>query len=402
MRTRFLVLCLVLFMLAVAGCQPQVQAPESIEVGAVIPLTGAFAGGGAQVERGYQMAVEDINADGGIFVEEFNATIPIELHVMDDESDPNNTVSHLEALNSDQEVVAYLGGFGSSLHAAAAAIAEKNEVPYLGVAFALQQVHEQGYEFLFSPFPKSPDLSDSFFEMVNSYVPEGERPTRVAIFQEATDWGIEMATLWTESAEEFGYEIVVHEEYTPGASDFTDIILRAQEADAQTVLALPTPPDGIAIYRQMGELGYAPALSFFVRAPDVPTWFDLGTVGDYVILAPGWHNAMLFPGVEELNADHVELMERPSDPMVGPSYAAVQILADAIERAGSLDSQAIRDAIAASDVETVVGEVTFRDNGTGVVVAPYLQYQGGQIELIWPREFATAELVFPAPPYDER
>jgi branched-chain amino acid transport system substrate-binding protein len=401
MRVKLLFLCLVLLSSAVAGCQPQAQAPERIDVGAVIPLTGAFAGGGVQVQRGYEMAVEDINADGGIYVEAFDATIPIELHIMDDESDPNSTVSSLESLNSDG-VVAYLGGFGSSLHEAAAAIAEKNQVPYLGVAFALQQVHEEGYEYLFSPFPKSPDLSDSFFEMVNSYVPEGERPTRVAIFQEQTAWGIEMGTLWQEAAEAAGYEVVVYEEYTPGSSDFTDIILRAQEADAQTVLALPTPPDGIAIYRQMGELDYAPALSFFVRAPDVPTWLDLGHVGDYVILAPGWHNAMLFPGVEELNADHIEMMERPSDPMVGPSYAAVQILADAIERAGSLDRQAIRDAIAASDVQTVVGEVTFRDNGTGVVTAPYLQYQGGQIELIWPSEFATADLVYPAPPYDER
>lgn len=401
MRTKLFVLILILLTLPLAACQPQAQAPESIDVGAVVPLTGAFAGGGAQVERGYRMAVEDINAEGGVFVEEFDATIPIELNLMDDESDPNNTVSHLESLNSDG-VVAYLGGFGSSLHAAAAAIAEKNQVPYLGVAFALQQPHDEGYQYLFSPFPKSPDLSDSFFEMVNSYVPEGERPTRVAIFQEATDWGIEMAELWTASAPNYGYEIVLHEEYTPGASDFTDMIVRAQEADAQTVLALPTPPDGIAIYRQMGELGFTPQLSFFIRAPDVPTWADLGTVGDYVILAPGWHNAMLFPGVEELNADHAEMEGRPSDPMVGPSYATIQILADAIERAGSLEREAIRDAIAATDLQTVVGDITFRENGTGVVTAPYLQYQGGTIELIWPEEFATAELVFPAPPYDER
>lgn len=401
MRKKLFVLCLMTLVLAVAGCQAQEPAPEVINVGAVVPLTGAFAGGGAQVERGYRMAVEDVNADGGVYVEAFDATIPIELDLLDDESDPNNTVSHLESLNSDG-VVAYLGGFGSSLHAAAAAIAEKNQVPYLGVAFALQQPHEEGYQYLFSPFPKSPDLSDSFFEMVNSYVPEGERPTRVAIFQEATDWGIEMAELWTASAPEYGYEIVVHEEYTPGASDFTDIILRAQEADAQAVLALPTPPDGIAIYRQMGELGYAPSISFFIRAPDVPTWADLGTVGDYVILAPGWHNAMLFPGVEELNTEHVDMEGRPADPMVGPSYAAVQILADAIERAGSLDREAIRDAIAATDLQTVVGQVAFRENGTGEVIAPYLQYQGGTIELIWPEEFATADLVYPAPPYDQR
>src|SRR3990172_8754955 len=81
-------------------------APESIRVGAVIPLTGAFAGGGAQVQRGYELAVDAINAAGGVYVAEYDAQIPIELIELDDASDPNMTVSHLETLNTDQEVVA--------------------------------------------------------------------------------------------------------------------------------------------------------------------------------------------------------------------------------------------------------------------------------------------------------
>ncbi len=322
--------------------------------------------------------------------------------ILDDESDPNNTVSHLESLNSDENVVAYLGGFGSSLHAAAAAIAEKNQIPYIGVAFALQAPHNEGYQYLFSPFPKSPDLSDSLFEMVNAYTTEENRPTRVAIFQESTDWGIEMAALWNESAPKFGYEVVVHEEYAPGTTDYTDLILKAQEAEANLLLALPIPPDGIALYRQMGELGYTPDFSFMVRAADVPTWRDLGTVGDYVVLAPGWSSAMEYPGVEELNALHVEMEGRPADPMVGPAYSAIQILVDAIERAGSLDRQALRDAISETDMTALIGPVSFRADGTGEVVTPFLQYQGGQIQLVWPEEFATADLVIPAPPFDER
>lgn len=378
-------------------------APESIKVGAVVPLTGAFAGGGAQVERGYKMAVEAINAAGGVYVAEYDAQIPLELILLDDESDPTKTVSNLETLNSEDQVVAYLGGFGSSLHAAAAAIAEKNQVPYIGVAFALYSVHQQGYKYLFSPFPKSPGLAVATFDLLDS-IPEDQRPTRVAILQEQTDWGVEMATLWTEQAESRGYEIVAHEEYTPGATDFTDSILRIQAADAQILLALPTPPDGITIYRQMGELGYAPPFSLFIRAPDVPTWRDLGTVGDYVMLAPGWHNAMAFPGVAELNEAHKALVDppRPADPIVGPSFAAVQILADAITRAGTLNRDAIRDAIAATDLDTVVGHVTFNEDGTGNVPVAILQYQQGTVQLIWPLEFATAELVYPAPPYDER
>lgn len=378
------------------------EAPESIKVGAVVPLTGPFAGGGAQVERGYNMAVEAINAAGGVYVEEYDTQIPLELILLDDESDPNNTVSHLESLNSDDAVVAYLGGFGSGLHAAAAAIAEKNAIPYLGVAFALEAPHNQGFQYLFSPFPKSSDLSDAMFEMVNAYTDDSNRPTQIAIFQEQTDWGIELGTLWRESAEKYGYEVVVYEEYTPGTTDFTDIILKAQDAGANMVLSLPTPPDGFALYKQMGELGYTPDFSFVIRAPDVPTWRDLGTVGDYVVLAPGWHNTMAYPGVEELNAKHIEMMERPADPMVGPSYAAVQILADSIERAGSLDREAVRNAMVKTDLETVIGPITFRENGTAVITAPFLQYQDGAIELIWPQEFATADLVVPAPAFEDR
>ncbi|HLU12325.1 MAG TPA: ABC transporter substrate-binding protein, partial [Oceanobacillus sp.] len=136
----------------------QDDGPEFIEIGSTIPLTGRYAGGGAQVERGYTLAVEAINAEGGVFVEEFNRQIPINLTILDDESDPVKTVSNLEDLYNNNDVVAYLGGFGSDLHAAAAAVAEVNAVPYIGVAFALWDVHQQGYEYLFSPFPKSPDL----------------------------------------------------------------------------------------------------------------------------------------------------------------------------------------------------------------------------------------------------
>jgi branched-chain amino acid transport system substrate-binding protein len=207
---------------------PTGDAPAAIEIGAVVPLTGPFAGGGGQVKAGYELAVEDINKEGGIFVKAYNAKIPVHLTLLDDESDPTKTVSHLETLYSDQNVVAYLGGFGSSLHAAAAAIAEKNKVPYLGVAFAFWGIHQQGYKYLFSPFWKSPDIARSVFEFLNEALPEDQRPTKVAIFQEKTDWGIELAKLWQESASQHGYEIVVHEEYAPGSTDFSDMILKAK------------------------------------------------------------------------------------------------------------------------------------------------------------------------------
>ncbi len=393
-------------MLAACGTPappPAPPAPEFIEIGAVVPLTGKYAGGGAQVQAGYEYGVADINDAGGVYVEEFGAQIPLRLTLLDDESDPTKTVSRLETLYSEHEVVAYLGGFGSDLHAAAAAIGDKNGVPYLGVAFALWQIHQQGYKYLFSPFWKSPDIGDGVYEFLNEMIPEGERPSKVAIFQETTDWGIELGGLWRDHAPEYGYEVVVYEEYTPMTEDFSDLILKAREAEADTLLALPNPPDGMTMVRQMSELGWTPKFSLLIRAPDAFSWTEaLGPLGDYVVLCPGWHNGVQYPGVDELNEKHQADFGRPSDVMVGPAYAIVQILADAVERAGTLDREAIRDAIGATDMMTVVGSVTFRDDGTGVVVVPLVQWQEGATELIWPTEFATADFVYPAPPFEGR
>jgi branched-chain amino acid transport system substrate-binding protein len=405
MKKVYLVVVLVLSVLLTSlgmAAFAQGDGPEYIEIGATIPLTGRYAGGGAQVERGYTFAVEAINAEGGIYVEEFDRQIPVRLTILDDESDPIRTVSNLESLFNEHDVVAYLGGFGSDLHAAAAAVAEVNAVPYLGVAFALWDVHQQGYEYLFSPFPKSPDLALLVYEVLNETLGD-DHPTRVGILQEQTDWGIELGDLWVEHAEEYGYEIVLNESYAPGTPDFTDLILQMQNAEVEVLLALPNPPDGIALATQMAELDFAPAFSLLIRAPDVPTWPQaLGTNGDYFTFSPGWHYAMDFLGVEELNERHIEEVGRPSDPIVGPAYAAVQILAAAIEEAGTLDRDGIADAIAATDLDTVVGPVTFNEDGTGVVITALLQYQDGGVELVWPLEFATADLAYPATPFGER
>jgi branched-chain amino acid transport system substrate-binding protein len=373
------------------------EAPESIKIGAVVPLTGPFGGGGAQIERGYIYAVDAINEAGGVFVEEFGVAIPLELDIRDDASDPNQTTSIMDQLAGD-DIVAYLGGFATPVHAAGSATAERNGIPYLGVATSTQALHEQGYRYFFSPFPKSPDMAVTVFEMLNGLIPEGDRPLAVGIFQEATDWGGELGPLFVQEAENFGYDVVYHETYAPGSTDFTDLILGAQAAGVEALLSLPTPPDGFAMYQQMGELGWKPPFNLVIRAADVPTWNDLGAAGEGVVLSTPWHPGLGFPGTEAVNERHLEEEGRPADPVVGSAYALIEILADAIERAGTLDHDAIRDAIAETDgLETIIGPITFREDGTAEVPNPHMQRIGGAIELIWPAETATADLVYPAP-----
>jgi branched-chain amino acid transport system substrate-binding protein len=374
-------------------------APESIKIGAVVPLTGRYASLGDQVKSGYELAVDDINKAGGVRLGNSGQRVRLELKLLDDESDPTKTVQRLESHNADQ-VVALLGGAGSDLHAAAAAVAEKNKTPYLGVAFALLQVHQKGFKYLFSPFPKSPGLAKLVFDMMDSVSP---KPTRVAIFAEKTDWGAELSELWRKEAADRGYQIAADETYAPGSQDFSPMILAARSANADAVLALPSPPDGMAIAKQMKELDFTPKFFYFIRAPDGLVWSqNLGKDGDYFIHSPGWSSDLKFPGSKELSEAHQTRYNKPAEALVGAAYAAVQVLASSIERAGKVDRDAVRDALTATDLMTVTGPVKFNPDGTGQVLHVAIQWQNGHETLVWPRDVAAGPIAYPAPAWRER
>ena len=371
--------------------------PATIKVGAVVPLTGRYAPGGAQIKNGYDLAVEDVNNNGGVAIGD--RKIPLQLIVLDDESDSTRTVQNLESLYSSQDVVAYLGGFGSDLHAAAAGIAEKNRVPYLGVAFALSSIHQQGFRYLFSPFPKSPEVAVSTFVILDTLDP---RPAKVAIFAEKTDWGAELSRMWKTQADARGYDATIYD-YAAGSTDFSSMILAARDTGSQFVLAVPNPPDALAIAKQMKELRFQPAGAVFIRGADSPAWAEnLGADGDYFLLMTGWNNRLNADGVAAMAARYEVKYGAPAAATTGPAYAAVQILAHAIESASSLDRDAIRDAIAATDMDTVIGHVTFNSDGTGNVLTIFNQWQGGTQVLVWPPEQAVGDILYPAPAWGSR
>ncbi len=378
-------------------------APEFIEIGASIPLTGKFGSLGTQVKAGYDYAIADINAAGGVFVKEFNVNVRLRLTSYDDTSDPTKAVTNLENVFAQQNVVAYLGGAASGMHAATTAIAEKNKVPYLGVSFAWWNIHQRGYKYLFSPFPKSPDQARDVFKALKEMIPADQLPKNVAIFQEKTDWGNELGGLFNADAAPAGFSVVYFGTYAPGAKDFSSLVLAAKAAKAEILLGMPSTPDGIAIMKSLVENNWTPKFTLLVRAPDAATWGkDLGIAGDDVAFFPGWESHETFPGDAELNAKSQADLGRPADVLVGPAYSCVQILADAITRAGTLDRDAIRDALAATNMMTVIGQVSFNADGTGNVLNPLVQWQAGQMQLVWPLDMKSADFVYPAPDFSTR
>jgi branched-chain amino acid transport system substrate-binding protein len=376
-------------------------APTSVKIGAAVGLTGRYASGGEQIKNGYDLAIKDINASGGAMVKAFGKNIPLEINILDDASDANQTAQRMETLNS-SGVLAYFGGFGSDLHAAAAAVAEKNKVPYIGVAFALYSIHQQGYRYLFSPFPKSPQLTKAIFDLMDTLNP---KPAKIAIFAEKTDWGTEMEAGWKQQATSHaGYSVDVDEQYAPGATDFSSMILKAKAANPDAVLMVPTPPDGIAIVKQMKELDVSPKFINIIRASDSGSWTSaLSKDGDYTIGAPGWGADLKFAGNADMVKEYQATYNKPPEGVVGAAYAVVQVLADALGRAETFDRDGLRSAISTTSLtSSVIGPITFNADGTGNVATIYEQWQNGKQVTVWPLDQVGGPVQYPAPPFSQR
>ncbi len=405
MKTNLLIysiLSVVLMQFHATGAMAASPTPQTIPFGAVISLSGPLANFGLQMKAGYEIAAEDINRTGGIFVKEYGQKIPLEVIVLDAESSAMKVVGRMEWLYTSKKVVAY-GGEGI-IGLTGQGVAEKNKIPTFAIAAPLYRPHERGLKYWFSPFAKSQDVARNISDVLDT-VPAEKRAKTVAIFQENEEWPTEQAGAFSKEVLQRGYKVVVFEKYPRLTKDFSPLITAAKNAGAEVVFSTPVVPDGMTMMRQMKELDYNPKAIVVIRGAEDLAWGKaLGPVGDYVILAGmSWHHHLNYPGVDKLNAAFQSKFGRPADLMTGSAYASIQILAAAIEKAGTLDTTKIRDAISATDMMTVMGKIKFRPNGTLIDPCPaVVQWLAGDQKLVWPKEFRETPFVYPTPPWKER
>jgi branched-chain amino acid transport system substrate-binding protein len=378
--------------------------PETIKIGAVVSLTGPFGSAGVEVRNGYALGVDMINEAGGVQVKELGKKMPLELIVRDDESDPVKTVSRAEELCTRQNVTALLGGYGSSLHAAAIPVAERYKVPYLGVAFALYSIHQHGYKYLFSPYIKSPMQAKGMFDALQSELGD-RRPKKFAIFEILDDWGRELSEYWRQEAKKHGSTIVYDVKHAMSTKDFSSLLLGAQAAGAEWLLASPNPADMMTMVKQMKELGINFKGVTATRPPRPNVWFkNMGDAGNYICVTPSSNPNLDYPGIDEVTRRYEAMtgVPRSLQSMSLDSVACIQIIADGIRRAGSLKGDKLRDAIAATNLMTPIGPISFNPDGSGKMRFVLTQFQNFTLELILPKHARAKPLVYPMPTWDKR
>ena len=401
-----LILSLVLFLMAGNDAKlfAAAPAPATIKIGVAYPATGGLAAGGRWVKQGYEIALKHINEGGGVYVKEFDKKIPLEILFLDDESNPNKSASRMEKLYSADKVDFFLGGFANALIIPQLAIAEKYRVPIIVTTIGSTAEFQKGYKYSFSPFMSEQDQVAVFLDVLDS-IPKDQRATKIAYFEIQEEWGVATGKYLKEFIAKRDFKIVTHEKYAMSNTDFSSLIIKAKSDGAEALYTNPTPPQGTSIIKQMKEIDWAPKFIFMNRAADIIIWSkNLGKDGDYVCHTGGWDYHLKLPGVEKFNEDYRSAYGNFPEQPGGSAYVCVQVLADAIQRAGTLNRDKVREAIAATNMMTIMGPMKFKPNGRGD--GKYLQimsqWQNGRDELVWPKDQASAALAYPVPPWIKR
>ena len=362
-RAAVMLLALVIsVVLAACSGGPQTDVPEEIVIGASIPQSGVLAAFGSYEEWGYQKAVDEVNEEGGLYLEEYDANIPVRLILYDDESRPETVAENTERLILQDNVDALLGSATPPLVISGAVIAERESVPMVtGIAPIRAFIGaggDEGWTWVWDLFFDELEMTEQQFLTMDTV----ESNKKVALFTDNEQDGVVMGGLWEEKAPEFGYEIVYRANFPVGTTEYGDLIRNAQEAEAEIIIAQMITPDAIALWRQMQSLDYTPKAAFFEKGGEPVAWWDvLGESAQGTMVAGYWHPNLDLPGAQELReefeADTGELYSQH----IADTYTAAQVLLDAIERAGTLDKEAINNAIGETNDTYVVGPIEFTE-----------------------------------------
>ncbi len=373
-------------------------ATPTVKVGVLEPLTGALAYNGTQSAAGAKFAVEKINAMGGI---KSLGGAKIELVVVDAQSKPEIAAAGVDTL-AQQEVCAFTGSSSSALGLASTQAAAKYNLAQVVSIGTAETIVSRGLAnvFRFTPgINKCTSVALGNLQKLNEAA--GHAVKTAAIVHEDGPFGSGMAKILATELPKQGIEIVETISHPTPQRDFSNIALRIKASKADilipsnylneyTLMAKAIHQQRVDLKAIYSILGGAASNIKFVR--------ENNAIAQYVMDCNHWYDPKKEESKELTKTVAAAKLDLTYDIMV--SYASIQLIADALERAASTDRQKMIESLASSTFDKSImpyGPTKFV-HGDNVNSQPVnTQVRGENIELVFPKEYATAEAVFPIP-----
>ncbi len=392
-------LIMALLSLFLVACSPT-EAPSGakvecpIKVGIITSQSGSHAKFGEAQMRGYELAVEEINAAGGILGCE------VELVVEDDASEAANAQVAVEKLATEVNVPIIVGAYSSAATFPASGVAEEYEVPFLVPTAATDSITAQGYKWVFRICAPSAVYAGTVLDFAEAV----GKPATLAIIYENTTFGSSTAEAAQADAETRGIQIVAYEAYEAGSPDYKPTLTRVKDANPDAIFFVSYLADATLLMRQCEELDLNPKLYLAGGAgfslPEFPE--QAGENAEYTTSVTQWTPDVDWPGAAQFTQKFTDKYGLAPQYHSAETYAALYVVKDALERAGSLDRTAIRDALKATDTNTIFGPIKFDEKGQNTHPMLVTQVLQGEFVTVFPLEYKAQDAVVPVPSWSDR
>lgn len=371
---------------------------KTFKVGIPLPLTGAEAKFGEIEKQAYEMAVEEINAKGGV------NGMKLVLDIQDSGGKPETATAIVEKFITIDKYPIVVGEYTSQCSYAVAGIAEKYKVPYLVVTGAADKITQQGWKNVYRLNPPS-----SLYNMgVFGFFEQVAKPKTIAILYENTDFGNSTSKAMKEYCDAHGVKVVLSEGYQAGGVDFKPILQKVKSLRPDIVYMVSYLMDASLLMRQSKELDINPQAFIGGGAGHTLPEFlqNAADASEYCYSATLWTPQAKYPGAKEFFDNFKKKYNKEADYHGAEAYAAAYVLADTLKRAKSLTPDGLRAALAETNMMTAFGPVKFISWGQftnqNKMETLVLQVIKGKYETVWPREGASAKYVYPVPRWRDR
>ncbi|MGB0683221.1 MAG: amino acid ABC transporter substrate-binding protein [Magnetovibrionaceae bacterium] len=382
--------------LAVATAVALPAMADTIKIGAPLALTGGLADEGKKQEIVYQMWLDKVNADGGLMVG--GKKMPVEIIKYDYQTDGKRAGQMTEKLVTDDKVDFIMAPFGSGHTKIAAAVAERYETPIVACVSSSLSVYNQGHKNLFGTLAPNTGLIDT---MITYLKDQNADMKKVAILGRDDVFPRSMAKALGGAAPKFGLEVVYDELYAVGTLDHSASLSKIKSAAPDWIYVTGYTQDLILARKQMADLGVHAPVVTMVTGPAYKEFVEgLGELAEGVTSNTWWHHATAYDGIgawpttADFYKEFVEANGSDPDYVHASCAAGLVTLGAAIEAAGSTDKAAVRDALAATDINTFYGPIKFSDNGMNEVRdLPIIQVQSGAIKVLHPADIKNTDFM---------
>lgn len=374
---------------------------DLITFGAALSLTGKTATEGRLVKVGYDLYVDQINARGGFKVG--NKTYKVAIKYYDDQSDANTSAKLYEKMINEDGIKLLLGPYSSGITFAASPVAEKYQLPMVAAHAAATTVYDRGFKYLFSTLTPVDQYTANMIKMAADAKPRAQRVALIhenALFPKAS---IDAAESQAKAA---GLEVVYKEAYPTGTKDFSAMIEAMKARSPDVLIGAGYTGDMLIMARQTSEQKVPLKMIGFTLGPTSPGFVEsLGAKAENLLEPTQWTPDL--PWKDEIFGwtapEYAALCKKAAghdcDYHPPQSTAALQVYQRAIEKAGTLDPQKVRDALAQTNIMTAYGPIRFNDKGQNIAKGmSVIQIQGGKPVVVFPTEGAKAKFVYPMPP----